>query len=88
MKLGLHVAIAGAIFLLNACAGSVHVGYFATCDIGDAQFQRCHDAEMEHVPPICQQELTAASDNHHVPRFGCRPDNLLHRLVIGSFVRR
>ena len=88
MKLDLHVAVAGAIFLLNPHAGSIYVRLFATCDIGNAQFQRCHDAQMEHITPIRQNELTAASDNHHMPRFGRGPDDMLHRLLVGSFVPR
>src|SRR2546425_95589 len=88
MKLTFEVAVAGAVFLVNPCTGSIGVQSFALYNIADTQIQRCHDADVEHVAPVCEHELTAAPDNHDVPSVGRCSDDIMYDVLVGSFVHR
>jgi hypothetical protein len=75
-KLVLHVAVAGVIFRLDACASRSFVQAFATYDIGDTLFERGHYAHMEHITPVGQEHLAAAPHNDDMPGIGRSQDNM------------
>jgi hypothetical protein len=83
MILCLHVASSGAIFRLNTCAGSIHGQSFAACDIGNAQLQGCHHADLEHLAPVREKHLSATSDDHDVTSVYRSCDDVAYGILVG-----
>src|SRR6266581_3649768 len=85
---GLHIALAGTLFRLNAgpCRSSVQT--FATHDIGDALLERRHHAHMEHITLAREDHLSASPDNDGVTSGSCCLDNIAQRVLVGEFSRR
>src|SRR5205807_7948016 len=83
MILCLHVVLPGVIFGLNTCAGSIHGQSFAARDIGNAQLQGCHHADMEHLAPVREKHLRSTSDDHNVTSVCRSCDDVAYGILVG-----
>src|SRR5579859_709902 len=63
MVLGLQVTMTIALFELDAPSRRISIKALALHHIGDALFERCNYASMQHVSPVCQQHLRSSANN-------------------------